>query len=103
MLAHQASCMLNALVAAATACLTLSFVSCAAEANYGARGEYGPLLKRMSVPEALLMDLFQSSVLPCLEGAAASLSFDGSCAVCGVFVFKSSVLPCLQGAAAATV
>lgn len=71
MLAHQASCMLNALVAAATACLTLSFVSCAAEANYGARGEYGPLLKRMSVPEALIMDLFQSSVLPCLEGAAA--------------------------------
>jgi hypothetical protein len=42
----------------------------AAEAGYGARGEYGPLLKRMTVPEALLMDLFQSSVLPCLEGAA---------------------------------
>jgi hypothetical protein len=63
-------------------------VSRAAEAGCGARGEYGPLLKRMSVPDALLMDLFQSSVLPCLEGAAAAcclLPISGSDAVC-VFV-----------------
>ena len=40
----------------------------AAEAGYGDKSDYGPLLRRLSVPEALLADLFQSSVLPCLEG-----------------------------------
>jgi hypothetical protein len=55
--------------------LLLLFV---AEARYGGHSSYGPLLRRLTVPEALLMDLFESSCLPCLEGGRGCLGGGGA-------------------------